>query len=294
MYKFEVHQTINQLVRLYYALGIWQNEDESKFHRAIREGIYLTCFVLQVIYYVTCALLSDNTNTCIFLLEVAIGVAVVTIKVMYVFWKKDEILDFVYVRIVAHSTECRERWEEVNRKVNLFMKCVRLFVYELYSALVFINISCLPIFFDEKTLPLYITYRLDSEILYWATYTFTAVGFLYASIFLLVTVFMWYVMLSFCTEYEELGIRLSKLGSKNEQGQSFARELIDLIKAHRNIYEYGFINFTTCESQAINLIFVVHRSVEDFKTCFAPLFLAQIFTQRHIALYCNIQPGICK
>lgn len=258
MYTFEVHETIHRLVRLYYRLGIWQNEDESKFRKMGRDIFYLTYFVLQSLFYFMLAFIKDNTNTRIFMLEVGIGLGIIIVKVVYVLWKKEEILEFVYVRIIAHSTNYRQRWQEVTRKWNIFWKLVHIFIFELGSAMVFISVSCLPVFINEKKLPLYIDYSLDSEILYWVTYIFNALGFVFASIYLLVSVFVWYVMLSYSIEYQELGIRLKNLGKNEElQGKSqsakrnsFARELVDLIKTHQNIYEYDFINFTTCEAQA--------------------------------------------
>lgn len=79
--------------------------------------------------------------------------------------------------------------------------------------------------------------------------------------FLVVTVIVWYIMLTFSFEYKELGLQMKNCGTngtKNKHfngysqsgryGTSYGRDLIRLIKAHRKIYEYDF-NFTSNASR---------------------------------------------
>lgn len=248
MYEIEIHQTINRIVKLYNFLGIWRNEEESNGRKRGRQIFFISYFILVVLYYILCAFCSDNINNFIFMLEVAIGVAVVGIKALYVFWKEKAILEFLYNRIVAHSTESRQRWEEVNVKLNSFMTCVHIYLYELYGALIFIIVSCSPLFFEEKTLPLYINFSMIwkwkyFDIMYWPTYVFAAMGFVFSCVFILVTVIVWYLMFTYSIEYQELGIQLKSLGTTEEKSQSaeygaYARDLVRLIKAHRSIFEY--------------------------------------------------------
>lgn len=65
---------------------------------------------------------NDNTDESIFLVEAAVMVPVQLIKMLYIIWRKNEILELLHL-ICVLSIEHTERFTLVNRTLNFLMKC---------------------------------------------------------------------------------------------------------------------------------------------------------------------------
>lgn len=258
MNKIEQNQTICRIFKLFYNLGIWQNEQESRKEFAVckigRKLFYLIYFVQYQIFLVTYALLSDNSNASAFLTAIEIPTAVITIKLVYLLWKKEEILTFIYDPIVSHSSADGQDLEEIKKKVKIFTKFIQTYMVMLVSGTVVMFFSCLPIFSSGKMLPLFISFKLSSkysEILYWLAYGYVTSFLLCVNLVNFSTVIFWYIMLNYSIEYQVLGNKLKNLGiNKTEQLQEncqsasrnlFHQDLIGLIRAQRNIFWYRFV-----------------------------------------------------
>lgn len=266
MYKIEINPTICRIFKLFYQFGIWPKEEESNFRKMCRKLFYLFNHILYQVFLVTCSYLSPDQNECIFLLAVDISVAVVTVKLIYVLWKSEESFEFLYVRIVDVSVGDREEFELFNKKLNKFVKFVHVYLLMICVTFIFVMSSCLPIFSGEKQLPLFIDFTLDweySEIIYWITYAFMGSQMACTVLFNLIILLIWYAMLTYSIEYQALvnqfrnlgmngmNIRTKKVLKKNLKSETrnlYLQELIGLIKAHRNIFEYDIIKFQNCTS----------------------------------------------
>lgn len=253
MHKMEINQTFHRMVKLLHHLGVWQNVEESAFGKLGRKTIYLVYFNLFLIFMVSCAYIEDDKNESIFLWQIAIIVVVITIKLYYLLWKKDEILTFLYRR-----TECYAEFNEDNKKMKIFMKFVNAYYFMLVvSALVYVA-TTLPMFSRERELPFFIRFKLTgeySEIIYWIAYVFLMSNIFFCNVFNLITSIIWYVMLNYGIEYETLGSKFRKLGTNKKikmqtskkpgsvhqnalrRSDQELKDLIDLIKTHRTLSE---------------------------------------------------------
>jgi len=275
MYKIELNQTISQIIRLFFKIGVWRSVEESAIRKTGWKLFYLISFILFVIVIAICAIISDDKTESRFLTNVAIYLAVITLKLMYILWKNEETLAFLYAHTVIHSIEDKDESEKINKKMNFFMKFCRTFVCMTVFASILTTIAALPIFSIEKKLPLFISFNLNleySEFIYWPAYIFVVFGLAEALLINLNSILLWYIMLVNATEYQVLGNKFRKLGvdrttkrqlhkklgmdrttkrqqqkiSKSSPPRSFSQDLIGLIKAHREIYEYNLFKCYSC------------------------------------------------
>lgn len=249
MYKIEVNQTLCRIIEMFYRFGMWQNDDEYAFLKIGKKLFYILFWLLFLIFILTNAFLCDDMNESIFLVEIVIMGVVMHVKLMYLLFKKEKILEFLYDPIVAHSTQDRLEWSKIKK----FMKFTR--IYFLTLAITYVaNIAVqLPAFSNNNKLPFFVSFPWQSEIIYWMAYAFVTLVFAYGIIINSITVLIWYIMLGYSIEYEALGDKFQNLGMKsvtNKIPQTISKsssprnlivkELIALIKHHQNLFKYAF------------------------------------------------------
>lgn len=252
MQETNINQTFKRIIKFLYNVGIWSNNEESALRERARKLFYLIYFVLFLIFLAVCACVAEERNEFIFLWLIVLIVAVIALKLVYLLWRKNEILTFL-----LNSTEHRT-WDANadNEKIKTFLKFVNGYIFMLIVAAVFYNTTCLPMFSNEKRIPFFIRYTLKwkhSEIIYWIAYVFVGTGIFYSNACNLITSIIWYLMLNFGVEYEILGDKFRNLGIVSQQtiraastvGKSISDgenkcllELIDLIKVHLNLFKY--------------------------------------------------------
>lgn len=207
MHKIDFSQTFPRIVKLLHKIGVWHNGEESACRKVARKSVFLLYFNLIQIFIATSAYLAHDKSESIFLVQMVIVIFVLTIKLCYLLWKKNEILT-LYER-----TKCFTD----NQKMKKFVKFVNGYFFMLGVAAVFFIESTLPIFSSVKTLPFYIRFRYTgkySEMIYWAAYVFVGSSIFFCNIFNLITPLLWRIMLSYTLEYEALGNNLKNLGAK--------------------------------------------------------------------------------
>lgn len=255
MYKIEVNQTVCLIVKLLYYLGIWQDEEEPAFRRIAKKAFYILYPVLFFIFLAIDAFFSyssGNKNESIFVVQL-----VMTVKIMYLLFKKEELLAFLFDPIVAHSTEDRMEWQQINNKMTKFTKFINAYLFMILITQICNIVFSLPIIYGDKMLPLCISFPGQfPEIIYWILYAFISTALLCCSATNLITVLIWYIMLSYSIEYEVLGNQFRNLGKRMQMKtitkkklekksqptprNLFVQDLIRLIKAHRSVYEYEY------------------------------------------------------
>lgn len=238
MYKGETDQTILSVIRSYHQLGVWRIGDETTKARKL---FYLFYYILYQVFNLMCIFCIDEKSEIMFLSSLGIFFVVITIKLIYLLWKKDEILGFVKDPVLCYSTECHNEWAQVSKKKKNFVKFIQTYLWMLRMTAFFMTFSCVPIFSSQKKLPLFIDYTLDckfSEILYVFGYLFALTGIFCCLAFNLIMAVIWYVMFEYSTAYEMLGYRLKQLGSRTETStRSYIEILIASIKAHQSIFK---------------------------------------------------------
>lgn len=252
MYNVKTNQTFCRIIKIYYLLGIWQRGEESACRKIARKSFYMIYYCLFQIFLVSCALVSETANEAIFLAAVEILLSVVTIKLMYLLWKKDVIFAFLFDPSVMHATAADTgSFELINRGLRKFMKFVHAYLLMLGIAFVFYILSTLPMFTTGRKLPFIINFTLIgkySEIIYWVAYAFVISEIFFGFTCTLINVIIWYVLFNYSIEYQVLGHQLRNLGKHwiaidASRRTKFHQDLIRLIRIHRNIFQYNFTNY---------------------------------------------------
>ncbi len=257
MYNVQLNQTLRRIIQTFYLAGIWRKNDESKFHRTGRKFCYMVYYFLFQIFLVTCAVLSDSATQTIFLIAVEILLSVVTIKLIYLLWKKAVICEFAFEPIIAHySTFDNDTFAAVNRKIKNFTNFAYAYSGMLGIAFLLYIFSTLPMFSNGKKLPFFISFTLVgkySELLYWITYAFVMSEILVGYTCSAFNIIIWYIMFNYSVEYEVLGIQIRNLGmskstdfvrSQPSTATNYRRDLIRLIKTHQKIFQYFAFSIT--------------------------------------------------
>ncbi len=242
MYKVEVDITLRRIIDIFGRIGIWRNGAESGVRKSCIRILYFLkffSFLIYVLIGIYQAYLSADRSQLLFLVQVMITVAIVTIKLAYLLWRKDEILNFLYDPNVTHCIENRDESLEVNQKINKIAIFNKVYVLIFILTLFIVNVAVLPtVSRDEKLLPLFINFNVKSEydvIFYWMTFIYASGCLALCSLYTLIMLFIWYILFNYSIEYKLLGRRLKSLGTTTSN--TYQQELIHLIIAHNNLFE---------------------------------------------------------
>lgn len=251
MHSAKLNQILYRISGLFHLLGIWQREEESPVRRAGRKLLFMLYYILFQIFLVTCACVSESTNETIFLVAVEILLSVVTIKLMYLLWKKDEILAFLFDPIVSHSTADADSSEFIDKEMKMFLNFVYSYLLLLGTAFVFYIFSTLPMFSESgRKLPFFISFTMVgqySDIIYWMAYVFVISEILFGFSCTSINVVIWHILFNYSLEYHVLGNQLRNLGTNKmtktwkttyPPGRTdFHQDLIRLIRRHGKIFQ---------------------------------------------------------
>lgn len=240
MFKIKENKFFYQIIKANYQFGIWSYKGESYLGEMTRKLFFLLYFIMFQTLLVGCAFLSDDKDGFIFFMSIEFFVFVITIKLIHLLWKKEEILSFVNDDIMAHKTVEGDEMVPVMKKLKKCIICVRIY-FVILGATFLLCISA-PLFLSEKQLPLFIVFTLSwkcAELIYWMLYIFIIFGIILGCVAHSITLIILYVMYNYAIEYQVLASQLSNLGvKKTENSLSVERDLIRLIKIHCNLFEY--------------------------------------------------------
>lgn len=250
MNKVELNQTLRRITKIFYLIGVWRTEQEPEFRSTGRKLFYMMYYILFQVFLVTCAILSESRNEAFFLGAVEVFLSVVTIKLMYLLWKKDDIYEFLFDSIVSQLFVNSDTSEIVNDLKN-FLKFLDSYLLMLVVSFIFYIVSTLPMFTDGRKLPFFIKFSMVgrySEIIYWTAYAFVICGIAFGFTCTLLSTLIWYIMFNYSLKYRLLGIGMKNLGRvttsnhlenvQPSRDQNFYRDMISLIKIHHNLFKY--------------------------------------------------------
>lgn len=230
-------------------MGIWCRREESGIRATARKTFYLVYFIVFQVYLVTSVFLVDDKNESTFLIEIEIIYLVVMVKAIYLLWKNKEISEFLYYPMNAHSDEFSiefRKYFEHGNKMETLMKFVHVYMPMVLVADAFVCFS--PIFYTKRMLPFFVVYSLNikySDALYYVMYAYIMLALIFAFVFNLTSVLIWYITINYSIVYEVLGNQLRKLGvngDKNQERSLYLQNLISAINVHRKVFEYDIFD----------------------------------------------------
>lgn len=250
MYTTPVEKTLQVFIEIFHRIGFWWSDKESHSCEAVRKTFFAIFSALLPVFLATNIFLCKSWNDSIFSAQTFIQTAVIYVKCLYLLFKKQEIIAFLFDSSVVHQIERLDELDLVNGKLKRFTKFIRPYFMAISVTGVSVVVINFPIFSAEKRLPFFITYTWnDSEIAYWLTYLLVSLSMVLLMIGNLFTTLIWYIMLNYSIEYELLGKKFRNLGvddekraEKKEDGKLppkyYVHNLISLTKAHQNLNKY--------------------------------------------------------
>lgn len=252
MFTIKVHKRIEQIISVFYILGLWHDQSRINCGKWNISVLHLVIYIYYPCSLVVGSLESDNDMEKIFLGAMSIVSGLAAVRLFYFIREKDAILTFIRT-VGVHTIRSEKKFHQINGELNMFMKFASYFELNCMGAVVSLIIMALPFFTAERRLPFnifipYLDWRAHG-IYYWIFYAYVAYGALMTLVCTLFIVIIWYLMISLVIEYEILGdtienvgwIRKDNLGHnavlKKGKSDQFLQELIVLIKKHRDIQE---------------------------------------------------------
>lgn len=185
-------------------------------------------------------MICETVTESIFLVVMTIITALATTRLFYFIVNQDKILKLIREIGVHRINDTEEEFHRMDGIVNVFVRFASYYLVMSFSTIVIMVTINLPIFSMEKRFPFNVFIPLDwssNETYYWIIYIFVSYNAFMSVACILFNVIIWYLMLALALEYDILGNEFRNMGWINETTDSFHRELISLIKKHRNLQE---------------------------------------------------------
>lgn len=238
MSQSEINPTLSRIINLFKLFGIWSKSEDNSEHRKVWKFGHTLNNMLFLITLLAFAFIADDRNEAIFLVLIHIIAFVIFLKMIYLLSKKEEILSLLSDSRIDASVLDSDGKQLVIEKKRIFTKIVDVYIINTRVGVAIVIASAFPIFTTGMKLPFYITYSFDWEydaVVYWMIYIFMSWSSILAIAYNLFLIFVWYILYNYSTQYQLLGMQFKNLGTT--RNSCFIRDLISLIKIHRNLYE---------------------------------------------------------
>ncbi len=274
----EIDPSIQRIMELYYAVGIWQNNSSGcKSRKFIRVSVFLF-FAISYPVAMAGGLASNDFRDNIIIFTIRVVVAVFAFKGFYIFFKQDEILSLLNstcIQSVRHN-DCL-----LKNTLHSLHKCCAIFVVLSTLLTLIIIILSTPLY--SYKLSIYISFPLVYEIrnaAHWMTHSFVLINDLFVFLVSFISSIMWYVILNCSVQYNILGNRLKNVGMRSKLNRQifskaenltqdldnrmisqqtknrslFESELIECIEMHKQLEKYVYL-INHLDHRNVNVIF---------------------------------------
>lgn len=242
MYKIEVHKRIHQAIVLFHFVGLLESDNDSVFRK--RSNIHLVLYLFFVVSVALGVYKSNDKFEIIYLAVMWIGSIVQTVRLSYILWKEEKILNFIH-QMGVYSIKDYEQFYRTNNRIEAFIKFISSFQLMTFCATIVLLTT--PLY--GRSLPLNIYVPLDWQVnamVYWMAYLFVVYSIMLSVVCAVLNTIVWYLMLSCAIKYQILGNDFKNvdlindeekmLDKRKREKQNFLlKELIVLITKHRNL-----------------------------------------------------------
>lgn len=245
MYRIEIPDMIHQITALFYQLRMWSIEDVNNLRTVGPKLFHFIYFVCITISIGLGAFETNDKDEFVYLFVVSITCTIQDYRIWCIIWEKSAILTLIN-RIGTHYTDDEKEFHYENNKLKMLMKFIRYFTVSIFMSLICSVV--LPVA-NDKQLFFNIAFPLDrtkSESAFWITYAFLTGGMFVGVVCCFLTLILWYLMMSFVTEYKILGNKFRNLGatttglkaSTAELQKLYLKDFIVAIKSYEKINRY--------------------------------------------------------
>lgn len=238
MYQIKIHNRIHQIIALFHYFNLWQKETQSSFREVFWKLFYISFYVHFLVSIGIGAVYAVNKEESIFLSEIFLTGSVITMKLIYILWKKKDILAFTE-KLGIHMIEDCGTFDKVNNKLKNFMKFMSCYMCLIISSVPLVTMSSFVT--NEKRLPLNVAFPMDwkhNELVYCVAFAYVTIGIIFSVVFNFLSNIIWYIMMNYCIKYEVLLHQLRNIGNVNERNLE-VKELTNAYENHKFIHEYN-------------------------------------------------------
>lgn len=251
MHSMEKPKIIDLIISSFYRLGLWHRGDLDTVNETGIRIFYSIYHLLFPISILSGVVTSGSTDESIFLVEEAIVVTVLSVKLFHIIWRKKEICDLLEV-LSVYLIEDHKVFTVVRDKSKDFTKFVTIFVL-LSSVTAMCAVLVVPFVGSEKKLFLNIAFPLENwkcdNISFWVAFTFFSTEVLLTYMGFLFSVLIWYFMFNCAIRYEMIGYQIRSMGVVNETDKKrkisdvekekiFRLDFVTTVESHERINEY--------------------------------------------------------
>lgn len=300
MFEIQVQKVINLLISLFYRIGLWQRGDEATAWGTRLKIFYSIYYSLFPISLMAGALSSDNKDEFVFAVEVSLISTVLLVKILYIIWRKQQILD-ILCEICVFSVQDEDEFKLANDKMKRFVKIINFFCF-----LVILNLIgatfVIPFISSEKSFFFNFGFPFDwknNEIAYWVVFTFNCTELILTACVCFFAAFIWYLIVNCALRYEILGCQIKKIGiittnertvnkGKNreqEKQKLFLLNLVTAIESQKRIMKYSNLYLAVWCGKLKLLIW--NRLTEQLSSFLSPIFAFQTATSA-MCICCTI------
>lgn len=240
MYRIEVPIFINRITVVFYRLRVWDRNEGNFTWATVLKMFQVINFITFATSATINAAITTNLQEAVLLTNFSILNGTHAIRMVYIVWKKTEILQFID-KIGTHVTDDMEESVLIRNKISALLKFAQTFVFACSCDLVLIIIC--PIFTNHSIINLALPWE-KTRLVFWISHLYVSFSTTYCVIWFLITVIIWYLMICCSCQYQLLGNRLRNLGKRDtkatdlraKQQELFVEDLIKAIKSHKEIH----------------------------------------------------------
>lgn len=243
MYRIELDQHIRQIQTLLYRIGIWNLKDEETKRKFKIKWFFSTINITFALSLFLGALISEALDTQIFLFEESIITSVLQLKMWYLVWHRDELIDHLE-RNSGHCVDDQKTITNITNKRNILKKISGAFCGSACSGVG----MAIVISFLERKLTLEFAFPLDyknDDSVFWITFIYFTIVATVGVLCISFTIIIWYVMAALGWRYMLLGKQIEKMGAEEavqlsdaERNHLFQQDFVDVIKTWNLLKEY--------------------------------------------------------
>ncbi|XP_037039807.1 odorant receptor 94b-like [Bradysia coprophila] len=264
MHFTQIHDVISLMKSTFHFFGVWHSGDKAtvkEMRIKLFYCIYHSLFPLSVFIG---AINSGKPDNSIFLADISIGAAVLTVKLWILVWKQNEILNLLD-GVCVFSIRSDDDHNRFNDKLKGFMKFV--FVCAIIACVAgSLGSVILSLIGSKKTLFLEIGYPLDYENsgrAFWTATIFLVTEVLLSLVVVIFTMIIWYFLFICSLRYEVLGSELKDMGRTSKKGDA------NMTKRQAHIRFFGDLQ------RSIDAHLHLRELPNDVESFFADIFLIQ-------------------
>lgn len=234
----EANPSLERIFYVFKLFGIWQKSEDDLKYRYVWKIAHKINYVLYQILLLTFAFTAEDKNEKTFVGLMYLIITVVSVKMLYLLAKKKEILSFLSDSYVDVSNLNSKIQIEVSKKERIFIQFANAYLLLIVICLILFVGSTFPLFTADRKLPFHITFSLDwkhEATVHWILYISMSWTTVLSLVYNSLTVIVWCILYNFSIQYDVLGKQFKALGTSGNC--CFLRDLITLIKVHRNLYK---------------------------------------------------------